>query len=73
MNACYDGTVAMSDLHNGSFVTCMQVCMSTENLYGRCLKHSRVAHTAQSDPLSQLDLIGHFIGDLQAVISKPVA
>ena len=47
--------------------------MSTENLYDRCLKHSRVAHTAQTDPLCQLDLIGHFIGDLKAVISKSPA
>ena len=47
-----------------------QVCMSTENLYSRCLEHSRVAHTEQMDPLVQLDVIGFYIGDLHAAIQK---
>ena len=47
-----------------------QVCMSTENLYSRCLEHSKVAHTVQLDPLMQLDIIGFYIGDLHAAIQK---
>jgi hypothetical protein len=44
--------------------------MSTENLYNRCLVHSKVAHTEQMDPLMQLDIVGFFIGDLHAAIQK---
>ena len=42
--------------------------MSTENLYRRCLVHSKIAHTEQSDPLMQLDIVGFFTGDLHAAI-----
>ena len=45
-----------------------QVCMSVENVYQRCVAHSRVARIAQSEPLPQLDVVGSFVSDLGAAV-----
>ena len=42
--------------------------MSTENIYQRCVAHSKVARMAQSEPLLQLEVIGNFLSDLEAAI-----
>ena len=46
---------------------CMQVCMSTDNLFQRCRQRSKVAHGNVSNPLLQLEAIGNFVSDLGAI------
>lgn len=46
---------------------CMQVCMSTDNLFQRCRQRSKVAHGNVTNPLLQLEAIGNFVSDLGAI------
>ncbi|KAK9833172.1 hypothetical protein WJX74_009370 [Apatococcus lobatus] len=44
-----------------------QVCMSTDNLFSRCRQKSSVARSDEKNALRQLDIIGNFISDLEAM------
>ncbi len=46
---------------------CIQVCMSTDNLFQRCRQRSKVAHGNVTNPLLQLEAIGNFVSDLGAI------
>ena len=45
----------------------VQVCMSTDNLFSRCRQKSSVARGDEKNALRQLDIIGNFISDLEAM------
>ena len=46
----------------------MQVLLAAKHLSERCIKQSRVAHSAQTDLRSQLRAIGQLISDYQDII-----
>ena len=48
-------------------IVCIQVCMSTDNLFQRCRQRSKVAHGNVTNPLLQLEAIGNFVSDLGAI------
>ena len=51
-----------------------QICMSTNNLYQRCLAKSTVAHAAEErNPAVQLEAVGHFVSDLREAIRRHAA
>lgn len=45
--------------------------MSTDNLFSRCRQKSSVARGDEKNPLRQLDIIGNFISDLEAMKDLP--
>ncbi len=45
-----------------------QVGLSAENIFQRCIKNSHIAHSAETNPLSQLDVIGNYVSDLSSII-----
>jgi len=48
-----------------------QVCMATSNLYSRCCKKSNISHPPdESNPINQLNVVGHFVGDLGEIIKE---
>lgn len=47
-----------------------QVCMATDNLFQRCLEKSHISHPAETNTLSQLDIIGSYVADLAAIIKE---
>jgi hypothetical protein len=42
---------------------CVQVIMSTENLYNRVKVNSKISHADDTNPLAQLESIGNFVAD----------
>ena len=47
-----------------------QLIMSTHNLFLRCCQNSVIAHGADLSPLEQLEVIGHFVSDLDATVRR---
>ncbi|EFJ12624.1 hypothetical protein SELMODRAFT_425324 [Selaginella moellendorffii] len=45
-----------------------QACMAAENLFGRVCHNSRINHVPQSSPLRQLDVVGDYVSDTNAII-----
>lgn len=46
----------------------LQVNTSTGNLYNRVRQTSKIGHADETNPLHQLEAIGHFVADLGYII-----
>ena len=60
-----------ADLRNLSEVMLKngQVVLATSNLYARCCKRSSMSHPPdESNPIHQLEIVGHFVSDLGKII-----
>ena len=60
-----DGTMAATSQKTLEYG---QLIMATHNLFQRCCENSVIAHPSNVTPLEQLDVIGHFIADLDATV-----
>lgn len=45
-----------------------QLILATDNLFRRCCANSVIAHATTLCPLEQLEVIGHFVSDLEAAV-----
>ena len=42
--------------------------MASTNLFQRCKELSKIAHANLTNPVDQLEVVGHFVADLGAII-----
>ena len=49
-------------------IWCMQVVMSTENLFNRVRLDSKISYADEVNPLYQLEVIGNFVSDLGSTL-----
>ncbi|KAF8059972.1 FAP73 [Scenedesmus sp. PABB004] len=47
-----------------------QVVLAADNVFNRCRQRSHIAHPPETHPLQQLDTIGNFVSDLQAICKR---